>query len=163
MSACTTEYITIITSITITSTASTSIVYLPSLEYSSIVKSELNGYIIDKLYTQIGKVFRLPWELNLLLSCFGILAMYSRIYWNSWPSLQAWHPSTVYGRGQLGSIWLKTSWLPAFSDLAILFIYGVHSTHYTVLIREGNYCKHLTFKGRQKRMEPTNICWEKTY
>ena len=95
MSVCTTEYITIITSVTITSTASTSIVYLPSLEYSSIVKSELNGYIIDKLYTQIGKVFRLPWELNLLLSCFGILAMYSRIYWNSWPSLQAWHPSTV--------------------------------------------------------------------
>ena len=42
---------------------------------------------VDKLYTQIGKVFRLPWELNLLLPCFGLLALHSRIYWNSWPSL----------------------------------------------------------------------------
>ena len=41
---------------------------------------------IDKLYTQKGKVFCLPWELNFLLSCFGLSALHSRIFWNSWPS-----------------------------------------------------------------------------
>ena len=44
---------------------------------------------IDKLYTQIGKVFCLHWELNLVLPCFGLSVLHSRIYWNSWPSLPA--------------------------------------------------------------------------
>ena len=50
--------------------------------------------------------------------------LYSRIYWNSWPSLQQlyWH-GILYGRGQKSSIWLKPSRLPAFSDFAIIFIY----------------------------------------
>ena len=68
---------------------------------------------IDKLYSQIGKVFR-PWELNLLLHCFELSAMNSRISWNSWLSLPAWHTyinsgtgTALYGRGQLGSIWDK--------------------------------------------------------
>ena len=47
---------------------------------------------IDKLYSHNGKVFRLPWELNLLLPCSGISALYTRINWNSWPSLPVWHP-----------------------------------------------------------------------
>ena len=49
---------------------------------------------IDKLYTQRGKVFclTLTWELNLLLSCFGLSALYSRIFCNRWPSPPAWHP-----------------------------------------------------------------------
>ena len=34
------------------------------------------------------------------------------------------------GRVQLGSIWLKTSWLPAFSDLALLFIYRIYTHGY---------------------------------
>ena len=45
--------------------------------------------VIDKLCTQIGKVFCLPWELNLLLPCFGLSSLHSRIYWNRWPSLPA--------------------------------------------------------------------------
>ena len=32
--------------------------------------------------------------------------------------------TVLYGRAQLGSIRLKTSRLPAFSDLAIVFIYA---------------------------------------
>ena len=34
-------------------------------------------------------------ELNLLLPCFGLSALYSGIYCNRWPSPPAWHPSTV--------------------------------------------------------------------
>ena len=45
---------------------------------------------IDKLYTKMGKVFRLPWELNLMLSCFRFSALYSRTYCNSWPSPPAY-------------------------------------------------------------------------
>ena len=57
----------------------------------------------------MGKVFRLPWELHLLLSCFGLSALYSRIYCNRWPNPPAWHPSTSeqYGSGKFGSIWEK--------------------------------------------------------
>ena len=35
---------------------------------------------IDKLNTQISKVFRLLRKLNLLLPCLGLSALYSRIY-----------------------------------------------------------------------------------
>ena len=35
--------------------------------------------------------------------------------------------TVLYGRGQLASIWLKTSRPPAISDLAILFIYDKES------------------------------------
>ena len=31
---------------------------------------------IDKLYTQIGNEFCLPWELNLLLSCGDVLSVF---------------------------------------------------------------------------------------
>ena len=57
------------------------------------------------LYTQIVKVFRLPWELNILLSNFGLWALYSRTYWNSWLSplaysipQQRYWPGTVRQR-----------------------------------------------------------------
>ena len=64
---------------------------------------------IDKLYTQIGNVFRLPWESNLLLPCFGL--------------------SALYGGGQLGSILREdastTCLLPS---CYILFIYESCST-----------------------------------
>ena len=88
---------------------------------------------IDKLYTQIGNVFRLPWEFNLLLSCFGLSALYSAhcAYTETadqpvgLASLNSGTGTVLYGRGQLGSIWLKTSRLPAISNLAILFIYGL--------------------------------------
>ena len=58
----------------------------------------LTALPIDKLYSQSGKVFRLPWELNLLLPCFVFA--------------QTVHPAcryctVLYCRGQLGSIWEK--------------------------------------------------------
>ena len=52
-------------------------------------------------------------------------------YSNRWPSPPAWHPSTlalawycIFGRGQLGSIRLNTSRLPAISFLAVLILYS---------------------------------------
>ena len=36
-------------------------------------------------------------ELNLLLPCFGLSALYLRIYWNSWPSPPAQHPLSTAG------------------------------------------------------------------
>ena len=55
---------------------------------------------LDKLYTQMSQVFRLPRELNLLLSCFGLSALHSRIYWNSGPSLPAYSvPQQWYWHG----------------------------------------------------------------
>ena len=45
----------------------------------------------------MGKVFRLSWELNLLLSCFGLSAL--GIYCNRWPSLPAWHLLTMVLQG----------------------------------------------------------------
>ena len=48
----------------------------------------------------MGKVFRLPWELNLLLSCFWALS---------------------YGSGKLGSIWEKKRRPPPFTHLAVFF------------------------------------------
>ena len=90
---------------------------------------------IHKLYTPIGTVFHLPWEWNLLLPCFGLLPSNSHIYTEtvgpacrpicSIPQLWYWH-GTV--QGSVFSIWLKTSRLPAFSDLAVLFIYA-YSVH----------------------------------
>ena len=68
-------------------------------------------------------------ELNILPPCFELSALYLRICCNRWPSPPAWHPSTLvlawyctYGRGQLGSIRLKTSRLPDFSFLAVLIL-----------------------------------------
>ena len=44
---------------------------------------------LDKSYNQIDNELCLPWELNLLLSYFGLSALYWCICWNSWPSLPA--------------------------------------------------------------------------
>ena len=55
----------------------------------------------------------LSWERN----CSRLLGQCSI------PQQWYWH-GTVYGRGQLGSIWLKTSRLPACSHLALFLIYG---------------------------------------
>ena len=53
-------------------------------------------------------------------------------------SLDSGTGTVLYGRGQLGSIWLKTSFLPAFSDLAKLFIYGMNTPflYYKPQLRE---------------------------
>ena len=48
-------------------------------------------------------------------------------------SLNSGAGTVLYGRDQLGSILLKACWLPAFSDLAILFIYMFHHPSVTVL------------------------------
>ena len=70
----------------------------------------------------MGKVFCLPWELKILLSCFGLSALYSRIYCNRWPSPPAWHPSTTvkYGIGKLSLIWQKKCRPLPFSHLAVI-------------------------------------------
>ena len=39
-------------------------------------------------------------------------------------SLNCGTGTVLYGRGQFGSIWVKTRRLPAISDLPVLFIYG---------------------------------------
>ena len=75
----------------------------------------------------MGKVFRLTWELNLLLPCFGLLTSNSRIY------------SILIQPAGLASLNHRTirQWIfrcnlkekkrrpPIFSHLAVLFIYGV--------------------------------------
>ena len=86
----------------------------------------------------MGKVFRLTWELNLLLSCFRLSALYLCIYFNRrWPRPPAWHSSTMvlaryctqctsmYCSGKLDSTWQKTRRPHTFSHLAVLFIYAV--------------------------------------
>ena len=55
---------------------------------------------IDKLYTQMGKVFHLTWwELNLLLSCFGLSRKLQKV---TQPADR--HPSSTvqYGRRSVG-------------------------------------------------------------
>ena len=80
--------------------------------------------------------FVFTWELNLLLSCFGLSALNSAhilkqltqpaglAFLNSGTGMVLYN-STVYGRGHLGSIWGKTQRLPAFYDLAVLLIYAM--------------------------------------
>ena len=50
-------------------------------------------------------------------------------------SLNSGTGMVLYGRGQLGSISLKKCQLPAFSDLTILFIYGL-VTHFLGMVPE---------------------------
>ena len=96
-----------------------------------------NDLYIDKLYTQMGKVFRLPWILNLLLSCalgsrHCICAYTETVDPARQPGIPQpwlWH-STVYGSGQLGSIWEKKRQPPPFTHLAVLFFYGVIAFKY---------------------------------
>ena len=88
----------------------------------------------------MGKVFRLTWELNLLLSCFGLTAFCAYNVTGD-PArrpgirqLRYWD-STVYGIGKLGSTWQKTRRPPPFSHLAVLFIYAekIRTTEYFTL------------------------------
>ena len=66
---------------------------------------------IDKLYSQIRKVFRLPWKLNLWLPCFGhsgIVVMHILKQLTQPAGLASLNCGTgtvLYGRCQLGSIW----------------------------------------------------------
>ena len=72
-------------------------------------------------------------ELNHLLPCFGLSALYLRKYvlkqLNQPAVLASLNSDTGtvilgrYGRGQLGSIRLKTSQLPAISFLALLILW----------------------------------------
>ena len=85
---------------------------------------------IDKLYSQIGNAFRLPWIESFSVLCWAICIVLAHILKlltqpTGLASLNSDTGTVLYGRGQLDLIWLKISWLPAFSDLAILFIYGV--------------------------------------
>ena len=92
---------------------------------------------IDKLYTQIGNVFRLPWELNLLLPCFGLSALYSRKYWNKQKSANTETADPACGITQQwywhGTVWqglvrfnlTEDESATFISNLAILFIYAV--------------------------------------
>ena len=89
------------------------------------------GKNIDKLYTQTGKVFRLSWELNLLLSCFGLSALYVLAHilkqLTQPAGLASFNRGTgtvLYDRGSvIGSIWEKTRRPLPFTHLAVLFIY----------------------------------------
>ena len=90
-------------------------------------------YTIDKLYTQIGNVNRL----------YNIIEPFAALFWAlgivlahilpkvSQPAgLASLNPSTgmvLYGRGQLGSIRLKTSRLSATSILAVLVLWCIQS------------------------------------
>ena len=97
----------------------------------------LTALPIDKLYSQSGKVFRLPWELNLLLPCFVFA--------------QTVHPAcryctVLYCRGQLGSIWEKKRHPPP------LFL--SRCTYSMALPLKAEYCREQrwdklsTIKGR---------------
>ena len=77
-----------------------------------------------------AKCFVFTWELNLLLSCFGLSALYMRLYCNSWPCIPPGPASLNHGTGtvlnasgKLGSTWQKTCRPSPFSHLAFLFIY----------------------------------------
>ena len=80
----------------------------------------------------MGKVFCPSLKFEPFDALFWALGIALAIYWqkqlaqpDGLASLNIGTGTVLYGRGQLGSIWLKTRRLPAFSDLAILFIYGV--------------------------------------
>ena len=55
------------------------------------------AHTIDKLYTRIGNVFRLHLRVEPFAVLFWALGIvqYSAHILNRWPSLPAWHPSTV--------------------------------------------------------------------
>ena len=66
-------------------------------------------------------------ELNLLLSCFGLSALYTRIYRDGWQP--AGPASLKYGRGQLGSIRVKKS--PPSPFPFLLYIYSTYEHNVT--------------------------------
>ena len=70
----------------------------------------------------MGKVFRLTWELNLLLPCFSHSALYctrAYMYCNRWPSIpQPWYSTTVESRVQFCR---RSVDPPIFSHLCIIF------------------------------------------
>ena len=72
-------------------------------------------------------------ELNLLLSCFGLSALYTRIYRNSWPSPPAQHPSSTAGVSSIE--WRRASPLP-FSLLAVYLFYAWR-VQYVYAIKKG--------------------------
>ena len=95
-------------------------------------------FSIDKLYTEIGKVF-LPWELNLLLSCFGLLALSrhcSRTYTETVdPACRPSIPEQWYWHGTVRECTTGVRWFNWTEDASdtclfrscycILFIYAV--------------------------------------
>ena len=74
-----------------------------------------------------SKNFVFAWELNLFLSCFGLSALYSRIYWNSWPcSLSAYSiPQQGYWQGTVRQGSVRFNLTEDESYLALLLIYDI--------------------------------------
>ena len=103
-------------------------------------------YSIDKLYTEIGKVF-LPWELNLLLPCFGLLALSrhcSRTYTEtvdpacrpSIPEQWSWHGAVrecMTGVRLVQLDWRRVGYLP-FPILLLYIIYLCCTVQCTYLL-----------------------------
>ena len=99
---------------------------------------------IDKLYTQIVKVFCLYLRIEpFAVMCWALVIVLAHILKqltqpDSLASLNSSTGKVLYGRGQLGSMWLKTSRIPTFFDLALLFIYASHHPQVFPKPRVGN-------------------------
>ena len=76
------------------------------------------------LAAKINNITRWAIELNHLMPCFRLSALYSSTYCNRWPSMAPLSYGIQYGCGKLGLIWQKKRRPPPFSHLAVLIIYG---------------------------------------
>ena len=125
--------------------------------YTSIVLSHKISLPlpIDKLFTQIGNVFRLSWELNLLLPCFwalGIVLAHILTQLTQPAGLASFNIGTgrvLYGRGELGSILREDASGPCIlPSCYIIFIYAPPQTpkillHYFVIYFAQEQCSML--------------------
>ena len=96
-------------------------VLLYNVQYIHICKGDI-VWSIDKLNTKIGNVFRLHLRIEPFSVMFWALCIVLCTYTKTVdPACRPGIPQQWY----LGSIWVKTSRLPVFSDFAVLFIYGM--------------------------------------
>ena len=79
----------------------------------------------------MGKVFRLAFELNLFLPCFGLSTLYSRI---GDPARRPGFPQQLYSV-QYGSGKLGRDAPPPCSHLAVLCMYGFHEFKFNQSVR----------------------------
>ena len=80
----------------------------------------------------MSQVFRLPRELNLLLSCFGLSALHSRILLKQLTQPTGLASLNCVRQGSVRFNLKKTRQPPPFTHLAVLFIYGAQVCAITV-------------------------------
>ena len=83
-------------------------------------------------------------EFNLLLPCFGLLALYMRIYCNSWPSPPAQYPSSTAGVSKVQFEGRRATPLPFFLlavTYYIIYMLQINAGHTQPIVLLKQTCK----------------------